>query len=281
MATATTSKTTRKKTSPKPAPVPPPSDELEPLGPTFLDDDEPVEVQPAKPARGTPIAAASPFESDDEDDGADEDDEPEAAPVARNVGSLLARSGDEDVPEDRPSTPKQGAPTKGQKPHAAALYWEEAKRIGPAHAKATLLRKLADKLGLHVSETKKWGASEPAVGFAVDALNEAVNQLDRAVNQLTSLPVGWTPPARTSTGGAPKHLAEGTRVSVKESARKEYEGALEASEMDGLTVVRHDEGKTKVACKTKDGSRVVIPRAHLVVDASPASEEETAGDDDA
>ncbi len=279
--TSTASKTTSKKRSAGSAalvpPPPPPvvtNDDLEPLGPVYADDDEDGEP--------VTITASSPFESannpavteadDDEDHAAEEHH-----PVARNVGSLLTNHDDGDELENTGGVPapavvrqvvRQGAPTKGTQPHAAAIYWEEAKRIGPAHSKATLLRKLVARVSLHMEEIQKWGDADPNPVAAVGGLRAARSSLEGAISSLTALPVGWAPPAKVAASG-PKTLAAGTRVFVKEANRSEYDGALEPDEMTGLTVVRHDEGKPKVACTTAGGSRVVISRAHLAVEAIP------------
>lgn len=207
-----------------------------------------------------------------------DEDEEEAPPPkkrpARNVGSLLAvpssvpppPESDEDVSES--AAEEDGPDVEVPKtPHAAALYWREAKRVGPAHAKAALISKLVDRITAHHAELEKWG-SDPAVAAALTGLVSANGYLATVTNALKSLPVGWTPPAKPAAGG-PKTFAEGMRVSVKESARTEYEGVLEPDEMTGLTVQRHNPGNAKVACKTAAGSKVVIPRTHLVLDALP------------
>ncbi len=225
-------------------------DDMEPLGPVYADED------------------------DDESHGAVE------APIARNVGSLLTAPADEDeepVSEEKPAALAATASA----PHAAAVYWQEAKRIGPAHAKATLLRKLSDRVELHLAEVRKWGASEASVLHALSALSESKKFLGEAAEALVSLPVGWAPPARPGSAAGPKTLAAGTKVSVKEAARKEYDGALEPEEMTGLSVLKHEEGKSKVVCETAGKSRVVIARAHLAIDALPEpAAEGSAADED-
>lgn len=240
-----TASTTTKKTRGAKA-----SEDLEPLAPIFLDDEE--------------------------EEGEEEEDEPAPkAKPARNIGSLLAPVKSDDDEDDGPESDDDvqvEAPAAGKKPHAAALYWQEAKRVGPAHAKVALLKKLAERVQMHRADIGKWG-NDPQVILAIDRLSEAASFLDSAAEKLGQLPLGWTPPARTPAASS-KTLPEGARVSVKQSARAEYDGALEPEEMVGLTVVRHEPGKSKVACKTTDGSRVVIPRAHLEICADePAAQE--------
>ncbi len=236
---ATTKKSSKKKITQAAAQV---EDDMEPLGPVFLEDDEDDEGS-------LPLAKQ---------------------PAARNVGSLLSSDPNDPNDDDGDDSKDLGSDAEvveaaPSEPHAAVLYWREAKRVGPAHAKATVLRKLGKRLKRHMEALSRWGQSEGTpVSAAVAQLNGACAMLLDAAGSLDSLPVGWSPPSSEKTAGGGKALAEGSKVSVKESARKDYDGALEPEEMTGLTVVRHEKGKSKVACKTADGAKVVISRAHLV-----------------
>lgn len=236
--------------------------------------------------KGTPAKPASPVEDDDpvgpsymDDD--EDDDTDAAAPVARNVGSLLGGSAAakpaKPVPASARPVETMTAPeptpsgTQAARPHAAKVYWEQAKQLGPAHTTAVLLRKAAEKLAKHRDVVAKWGDGEH-VALARARLADALVALNDSAKSLQELPVGWTPPTSSSGGkGAPKTLPAGAQVAIRENVRKEYEGALEPAEMDALFVVKHEEGKPKVVCRTKDGARAIVSRGHLtVVNPNPA-----------
>ncbi|KKN38759.1 hypothetical protein LCGC14_0750220 [marine sediment metagenome] len=74
--------------------------------------------------------------------------------------------------------------------------------------------------------------------------------------------------SRTGASGEKVPLAAGTKVEIREKARKGYEGFMEDVDLVGLTVVEV-RGK-RVACDTPSGIRILVPRAHVVLEEASA-----------
>ena len=96
-----------------------------------------------------------------------------------------------------------------------------------------------------------------------EALADSLARLNAAVSAAGALPDTFQPPkAAPGQGRNVKPLAEGDAIDITDKAAPTYADVLDAAELKGLTVTRVI--GAKVAAKTASGTKVVLPRGHVV-----------------
>jgi hypothetical protein len=160
------------------------------------------------------------------------------------------------------------APTKAKAPNATPPAVPAAVPNAPKEKKARLglrdrtvlvLERQMKKLTRLSKALATWGTEESdhAAGF----LSKAVESVEGAKIFLGDLPADFR---RKGAARAERRSFEaGTKVEIAERARKNYEGALEAAEMVNLTVVKLTADGKRIVVTTEDGTRNVLPTAHI------------------
>lgn len=141
----------------------------------------------------------------------------------------------------------------------------ESKPTTPAVRKLeTKLLRIADRIKDYAKKVEK------VPNGPGDELRTQFSKAGTAVREivatLTELPDNVLSRAGASSEKA--KLAAGEKVEIREKARKGYEGFMEDADLVGLTVVEV-RGK-RVACDTPSGIRILVPRAHVVLEATTA-----------
>ena len=106
----------------------------------------------------------------------------------------------------------------------------------------------------------KWGnedASEAAI-----ALGHARTSIQRSREALAELPSDFV---RKGAAKASSAIVVGAVVAIRDNRAARYAGAIEASDMARMTVVKIANAGKLAVCTQADGARNMIPTAHLRV----------------
>ena len=100
-----------------------------------------------------------------------------------------------------------------------------------------------------------------------DELRTTFNKVDAGLRSIVSV-LAELPDNALQKKHVAKKLSAGTKVAIREKARKGYEGFMDNADLAGLTVV--EMRGMRVACDTASGIRILVPRGHVVLEEASA-----------